>query len=94
LDYIYIGTNLGAVRVFDFEENPAAKMVHKKLMSNTSGVTALAISNDNTWMCVGHQNGKVVLWNIDNLIEPKMLKIADMYKSVITSLDFVSDKNE
>ena len=65
-----------------------AKMVHKKI---NSAVTSLAISNDNLRMCVGHQNGKVVLWNIDNLIEPKMLKIADMYKMAILSVDFVAN---
>ena len=45
-------------------------------------------------MCVGHENGKISLWNIDNLIEPKLLKTADMYKVTVTSLDFVSNYNE
>lgn len=45
-------------------------------------------------MCVGHENGKISLWNIDNLIEPKLLKTADMYKVTVTSLDFVSNFNE
>lgn len=45
-------------------------------------------------MVVGHQNGKVVLWNIDNLIEPKWLKIADMFKMPIQSLDFVANFSE
>ena len=58
-------------------------MVNKKLSSAQARVTALAISNDNLRMAVGHQNGKVALWNIDNLIEPKMLKIADMFKMPI-----------
>jgi len=45
-------------------------------------------------MAVGHQNGKVVLWNIDNLIEPKMLKISDMFKMPIQSVDFIANYNE
>lgn len=45
-------------------------------------------------MAVGHKNGKIALWNIDFLIEPKLLKTVDFFKSPITSLDFVSLQNE
>jgi WD40 repeat protein len=73
-DYIYVGTNLGVVRVFDLDENPLTKMVNKSI---SEAVTAIAISSDNTSMAVGHKNGKIALWNIDYLIEPKLKKTVD-----------------
>lgn len=86
-DYIYLGTNLGVVWVFDFDEQPIAKMVNKNV---SEGVTAISISSDNMRMAVGHKNGKIALWNIDFLIEPKLLKTIDFQKSTICSIDFVS----
>jgi len=45
-------------------------------------------------MVVGHLNGRVALWNIDFLVEPKLLKVVEFSKTPILSLDFVSDLNE
>lgn len=66
-------------------------MVNKKI--NTA-VTKISVSSDNTRMTVGHVNGWVVLWDIDYLIEAKMLKIAEFQKLSILSIDFVGNENE
>lgn len=86
-----MGTTIGVVRVYDFEENCITKMVNKKV---SAGVLSISISTDNLWMVVGHLNGRVALWNIDFLVEPKLLKVVEFSKTPILSLDFVSDLNE
>ncbi len=69
-------------------------MINKKCMDDGAGVTAIAVSDDDTRMAVGHRNGKVTLWDTEFLIEPKVLKTTDFSKSTVLCLDFVSDKND
>jgi len=66
-------------------------MVNKKV---SAAALSISISSDNVRMAVGHSNGWIAFWNIDFLIEPKLLKVVDFSKTSVISIDFIGNENE
>ncbi|KAG8824058.1 Vacuolar protein sorting-associated protein 8, partial [Serendipita sp. 399] len=63
---ICIGTSQGRVHVFDFKQNLRTICAVK----GASAVTAIALTQDRTFVGVGHQDGQIHLFNLSDTSKP------------------------
>jgi WD40 repeat protein len=84
---ILIGTSHGLVLVFDHQEHLKAILGNNEHIEY-GAVTAIDITPDGTMAATGHQNGFVILWDVTQATELKVL--ADIHKgSPVVHLRFL-----
>ncbi|BGP16798.1 hypothetical protein JCM10213_002192 [Rhodosporidiobolus nylandii] len=61
---VAIGTTRGWVMVFDFSQNLRCVCGTEGIAKDCGAVTALAVSQDHTFVAVGHENGSIHLYSL------------------------------
>ncbi|EKX39374.1 hypothetical protein GUITHDRAFT_143572 [Guillardia theta CCMP2712] len=87
--YLVIGLSTGLCKVFEYqEENLFGLLVHEA--SNNDRVTCVRISPQETFVVVGHESGRIVVWDVKRC---QMLKsLTDVQNSPITRIDFIENR--
>ena len=69
---IVIGTSHGLVLVFDHQEHLRAILGNNEHIEY-GAVTAIDVTPDGLWVATGHQNGYVIVWDVAQATEIKVL---------------------
>jgi hypothetical protein len=81
---IAVGTDLGWVMVFDFNQELKCVCGMESIVKEAGPVTALAFSPDGTFVGVGHKNGNVYLYDLKYPTRPARSSLALPLSSLIS----------
>ena len=76
LNNIYIGTNKGEIRVYNWKtEKKLNYLINSEIShENKRDVICMDASDDNKILVVGHLNGYILLWDIQTSESKKLIK--------------------
>ena len=61
MDIVAVGFDSGVISILHLRKDQVVFLIKQKLP-----VTALAFSNDQSWMTSGDEQGNVILWDLQN----------------------------
>ena len=78
-DFIFLGIG-NIVKVYHSDEKLQIDLVNQKVKKGE--VSQISVNHDMSRVCAGYTNGRLSLWNTEFLIEPRLLKTIDHFRSL------------